>query len=47
MSGVRWVTLINRRWQFHNVDLSTTVEAAFQALAIDEKRRPFEPALWS
>ena len=47
MSGMRWVNLVNRRWQFHNVDLSTTVEAAFQALAIDEKRRPFEPTLWS
>jgi uncharacterized protein (DUF2235 family) len=47
MSGMRWVNLINRRWQFHDVDLSTTVEAAFQALAIDELRRPFEPAIWS
>jgi uncharacterized protein (DUF2235 family) len=47
LSGMRWVNLINRRWQFHNVDLSTTVDAAFQALAIDEKRRPFAPTLWS
>jgi uncharacterized protein (DUF2235 family) len=36
----------NRRWQFHDTDLSTTVDAAFQALAVDEKRRPFEPTLW-
>jgi len=47
LSGMRWVNLINRRWQFHNVDLSTTVDAAFQALAIDERRRPFAPAIWS
>lgn len=46
MDGLRWVNLLNRRWQFHNVELSTTVDAAFQALAIDEKRRPFKPAIW-
>jgi len=40
------IELINRRWQFHDTDLSTTVDAAFQALAIDEKRPPFEPAIW-
>ena len=34
------------RAAFHDTDLSTTVGAAFQALAIDEKRRPFEPTLW-
>lgn len=44
MSGLRW---FNRRWQFHDTDLSTTVDAAFQALAIDETRKPFEPAVWS
>jgi uncharacterized protein (DUF2235 family) len=47
MSGLPWVNVINRRWQFHDTDLSTKVDAAFQALAIDEKRRPFEPTLWS
>src|SRR5690606_25857256 len=36
-----------RRWQFHDTDLSSTVDAAFQALAIDEKRRPFKPTLWT
>ncbi len=38
--------LVNRRWQFHDTQLSSHVEAAFQALAIDERRRPFKPALW-
>ncbi len=44
LNGLRWVNA--SRWQFHDTDLSTTVDAAFQALAIDEKRRPFEPAVW-
>lgn len=38
--------LFNRRWQFHDTALSSHVDAAFQALAIDEKRRPFAPAVW-
>jgi uncharacterized protein (DUF2235 family) len=46
LNGLRWVNAFNRRWQFHDTDLSTRVDAAFQALAIDEQRRPFEPALW-
>jgi uncharacterized protein (DUF2235 family) len=46
LSGLRWVNAFNRRWRFHDTDLSTTVDAAFQALAIDEQRRPFEPAVW-
>lgn len=40
----RW---INRRWGFHNTDLSRYVENAFHALAIDEVRRPYSPTLWS
>lgn len=46
LDGLRWLNAFNRRWQFHDTDLSTTVDAAFQALAIDEKRRPFKPAIW-
>jgi uncharacterized protein (DUF2235 family) len=46
MSGLPWVNAVNRRWQFHDTDLSTTVDSAFQALAIDEKRPPFKPAVW-
>jgi uncharacterized protein (DUF2235 family) len=38
--------LLNRRWQFHDVALSRSVQAAFQALAIDESRRPYTPAVW-
>lgn len=38
--------LFNRRWQFHDVELSRSVQAAYQALAIDETRRPFQAAVW-
>jgi uncharacterized protein (DUF2235 family) len=46
LSGLRSVNLLNRRWQFHDTTLSTTVDSAYQALAIDEKRGPFRPAIW-
>jgi len=36
----------NKRWAFHDTDLSTHVRAAFQALAIDEQRSAFKPTLW-
>ncbi|MGH3622535.1 MAG: DUF2235 domain-containing protein [Sciscionella sp.] len=47
LSGLRLVNLINRRWQFHDTKLSSSVDAAFQALAIDERRGPFRPAMWT
>lgn len=34
------------RFRFHDVALSRSVDFAFQALAIDEKRRFFKPAIW-
>lgn len=46
LNGLRLVNLFNRRWQFHDTALSTKVDAAFQALAIDEERGPFRPAIW-
>jgi uncharacterized protein (DUF2235 family) len=39
--------LFNRRYRFHDTELSTRVAAAFQALAIDEHRRPFRPSVWT
>jgi uncharacterized protein (DUF2235 family) len=38
--------LINKRWSFHDMTLSSWVDNAFQALAIDERRKPFSPAIW-
>jgi uncharacterized protein (DUF2235 family) len=39
-------THINDRWKFHDVELSTTVDFAYHALALDESRKSFEPTLW-
>lgn len=48
--GPRWLkpvaNLINRRWAFHDTQLSSWVKGAFHALAIDEQRPPFAPTLW-
>jgi uncharacterized protein (DUF2235 family) len=46
----RWLQPIakwlNRRSQFHDTKLSTWVDGAFHALAIDEQRAVFAPTLW-
>ena len=34
------------RYQFHDTAISSTVENAYHALAIDEKRKPFAPTIW-
>lgn len=39
-------TLTRRFHQFHDVTLSRIVENAYQALAIDERRKDFIPSLW-
>ncbi|RBM21088.1 hypothetical protein DI005_12195 [Prauserella sp. PE36] len=46
LSGGRLIHRFNQRWQFHDTTLSHTVRAAFQALAVDEHRRSFTPAVW-
>lgn len=38
--------LSRRRHEFHDVELSGRIDFAYQALAIDEKRKPFAPSLW-
>ncbi|WP_338930469.1 DUF2235 domain-containing protein [Streptomyces netropsis] len=40
------VDLANRRWGFHDTELSSWVKGAFHALAVDEQRTPFRPTLW-
>lgn len=37
---------LNREHRFHDAELSDIVDAAFHAIAIDEKRGPFQPTLW-
>ena len=44
LRGLRWLTA--DKHQFHDTELSGVVEHAYHALAIDERRAPFEPALW-
>lgn len=39
-------TQISARWKFHDVELSSRVDFAYHALALDECRKPFEPTLW-
>ncbi len=45
---VRGLRFVNRLLglEFHDVKLSTYVDNAYQAVAIDEKRKPFMPTLW-
>jgi uncharacterized protein (DUF2235 family) len=38
--------IINKRWAFHDMTLSSWVDNASQALAIDERRKPFQAAVW-
>lgn len=39
--------LTARRHEFHDARLSSMVRAARHAVALDERRRPFEPTLWN
>lgn len=48
--GVPWTEapLIGRRnFYFHNTNLSTLIEHAYHALAIDENRGPYKPTFWT
>jgi uncharacterized protein (DUF2235 family) len=38
--------LTHQKYAFHDVTLSSRVQNAFHALAIDERRKPFAPTLW-
>lgn len=40
--------LFNRgKYQYHDVGLNVHIQNAFHALAIDERRKPFKPDLWT
>jgi uncharacterized protein (DUF2235 family) len=43
--GLRGLT--RKDYQFHDTELSGSVQYAFHALAIDERRAPFEATLWA
>lgn len=40
------IAALTKRWSFHDVRLGKHVRTACHALAIDERRGPFTPALW-
>ena len=40
-------TLTDHRWDYHDVSLVPAIRHARHALAIDEKRKPFRPTLWT
>jgi uncharacterized protein (DUF2235 family) len=40
--------LLNKnKYQYHDVNLNPCIENAFHALAIDERRKPFAPNIWT
>ena len=43
---VRGLRLFKRKYEFHDTELSGMVKEACHALAVDEHRAPFEPAVW-
>jgi uncharacterized protein (DUF2235 family) len=47
LSGGRLIHLLNKRWQFHDMKLTSIVQSAYQALAVDEHRKSFAPAVWA
>jgi uncharacterized protein (DUF2235 family) len=40
-------SFLNDKYKFHDVTLSSTIDNAFQALAIDEHRKQFTPSVWT
>lgn len=46
LGGLDTVRRLNARWRFHDTALSSRVDAAFHAVAVDERRGPFVPTLW-
>ncbi len=45
---LQWLGPFNpAKYQFHDTDLSRSVEFAYHAIAVDERLRVFEPTLWS
>ncbi len=45
IDGIR-LPLLTHRWTFHDTRLSSSVESAYHAVAIDERRKAFRPTLW-
>ena len=41
-----WLQWLNKKYSFHDVKLGTQINYAYHALAVDERRKVFAPALW-
>ncbi|MBC2776497.1 T6SS phospholipase effector Tle1-like catalytic domain-containing protein [Parasphingopyxis marina] len=46
-NNLRLLRFLNKKYQFHDTALSSFVKRARHAVAADEKRKTFEPSLWS
>jgi uncharacterized protein (DUF2235 family) len=46
LTGIGVVDRFNKRFSFHDTQLSSSVDAAYHAVAVDERREPFRPTLW-
>jgi nucleoid-associated protein YgaU len=45
--SVLFAPLLNRKYKFYDIDISTLVASARHAVAIDEQKRSFAPTLWT
>jgi len=45
LRSLHWITA--SKYEFHNTELGSHIRHGYHAVAIDEKRRQFEPVLWS
>jgi uncharacterized protein (DUF2235 family) len=45
--GFMGQVLNKNKYQYHDVNLNSQIENAFHALAIDERRKPFTPNVWT
>ncbi len=46
-ASFRWISWVNKKYQFHDTNLSAFVKGARHAIAIDERRKDFKPTLWT
>ena len=44
---LKWLAFLNRKFMFHDTTLSGFVDRARHAVSTDERRRSFEPTLWT
>lgn len=45
--GVLGQFVYPNKYKFHDIELNPTIQHAYHALAIDERRNPFAPSLWT